>query len=56
MRWVKREDLSCYLNKIESVSENVDIITDNNAYLSAITVTNIYKSFYLQNGGENQLA
>jgi len=26
------------------------------AYLSAITVTNISKSFYLQDGGKNQLA
>ena len=28
----------------------------NKAYLSAITVTNIYQSFYLQDGGRNQLA
>ena len=27
----------------------------NKAYLSAITVTNISKSFYLQHGGKNQL-
>ena len=26
------------------------------AYLSAITVTNIYQSFYLQDGGKSQLA
>jgi len=26
------------------------------AYLSGITVTNIYQSFYLQDGGKNQLA
>jgi len=28
----------------------------NKAYLSAITVTNIYQSFYLQDGGKKQLA
>ena len=26
------------------------------AYLSAVSVTNIYQSFYLQDGGKNQLA
>ena len=26
------------------------------AHLSAITVTNIYQSFYLQDGGRNQVA
>jgi len=38
------EDLSCYSKKIESVT--------NKAYLSAITVANICKSFYLQDGGK----
>jgi len=28
----------------------------NKAYLSAITVTNTSQSFYLQDGGKNQLA
>jgi len=28
----------------------------NKAYLSAVTVTNIFRSFYLQDGGKNQLA
>ena len=28
----------------------------NKAYLSAITVTNIFKSFYLQDGSKSQLA
>jgi len=28
----------------------------NKEYLSAITVTNIFQCFYLQNGGKNQLA
>jgi len=28
----------------------------NKAYLSAITVTNISQSFYLQDGGKTQLA
>jgi len=35
------------------------MITDlpiNKAYLSAITVTNISQSIYLQDGGKNQLA
>jgi len=31
-------------------------LRDNEAYLSAVTVTNISKSFYLQDGGKNQLA
>jgi len=37
------EDSSCYSNKIESVSLRKCLA--NNAYLSAITVTNISKSF-----------
>jgi len=36
------------------VYENVRVIV--HTYLSAITVTNISQSFYLQDGGENQLA
>ena len=32
------------------------ICLTNKAYLSAITATNISKSFYLQDGGKNQLA
>ena len=42
------EDLSCYPNKIESVSLRkcqYDHRLTNKAYLSAITVTNIYQSF-----------
>jgi len=37
------------------VYENVHMITDlsNKAYSSAITVTNISRSFYLQHGGDN---
>jgi len=35
--------------------ENVHMITDK-AHLSVIIVTNIYQSFYLQDGGKNQLA
>ena len=53
------EDLSCYSNKIEPVSLRkcpYDHWLTNKAYLSAITVTNIYRSFYLQDGGKNQLA
>jgi len=39
------------------VYENVHTITEltNNAHLSAIAVTNISRSFYLQDGGKNQL-
>jgi len=51
--------LSCYLNKIESVSLikcPYDHRRTNKAYLSAITATNISKSFYPQDGGKNQLA
>jgi len=41
----------------QSLSENVHMITDlPTAYFSAITVTNISKSFYLQDGGKHQLA
>jgi len=32
-----------------------DLIT-NKAYLSAVTVTNISQTFYLQDGGKDQLA
>jgi len=60
MRSVKNgEDLSCYSNKIESVSLRKcphDHLLTNKVHLSAITVTNIYQSFYLQDGGKNQLA
>jgi len=28
----------------------------NKAYLSTLAVTNVYQSFYLQDGGKNQLA
>jgi len=41
------------------VKENVHTITDlptKRAYLSAITATNVSRSFYLQDGGKNQLA
>jgi len=42
----------------ELVSENVYMITDlpTKHIFSAISVTNILKSFYLQDGGKNQLA
>jgi len=53
------EALSCYSNKIESVSLRkcpYDHRLTNKAYLSAITATNISKSFYPQDGGKNQLA
>ena len=55
------EDLSCNSNKIESVRPTLrkcpyDKILTSKAYLSAITVTNISKIFYLQDGGKNQLA
>jgi len=41
------------------VKENVHTITDlptKRTYLSAITATNVSRSFYLQDGGKNQLA
>jgi len=53
------EALSRYSNKIESVSLRkcpYDHRLTNKAYLSAITATNISKSFYPQDGGKNQLA
>jgi len=53
------EDLSCYSNKIELVSLRkcpCDHGLANEAYLSAITATNISQSFYRQDGGKNQLA
>ena len=53
------EGLSCYSNKIESVSLRkcpYDHWLTNKVYLSAITVTNISKSFYRQDGGKSQLA
>jgi len=41
------------------VYENVHMIADlgptSKTYLSTITVSNIYQSFYLQDGGKNQL-
>jgi len=43
------EDLWCYSNKIESVSLRKcqhDHCLTNKAYLSAVTVTNIYESFF----------
>jgi len=33
-----------------------DLPFTNEAYLSAVTVTNISQSFYLQDGGKNQVA
>jgi len=56
------EDLSCYSNKSEPVSLRnyrcmiADLPFTNEAYLSAVTVTNISQSFYLQDGGKNQVA
>jgi len=53
------EDLSCYSNKTESVSLRKcppHHRLTNKAYLSAITAANISRSFYLQDGGKNQLA
>ena len=38
------------------VQENVHVITDLTTKSSAITVTNISRSFYLQDGSKNQLA
>jgi len=49
------EDLSRYLNKTESVILRkcpYDHWIANNPYLSAVTMTNISKSFYLQDGGK----
>jgi len=46
-------------NKIESVSLRkcpYDHRLTNKAYLSAVTVTDISRSFYLQDGGKKQLA
>jgi len=50
---LNREDLSCYLYKIESVSLTKcphEHRLTKKAYISAITVANIYQSFYLQDG------
>jgi len=52
------EDISCYSNKTESLSlrkSPYDHCLINKAYLSAITVTNISQSFYLQDGAKNRL-
>ena len=49
------EDLSCCSIKIESVSSRrcpYDHRFTIEAYLSVVTVTNISKSFYLQDGGK----
>ena len=49
------EDLSCCLNKIESISLRkcpYDHHLTNKAYLSTITGTIISKSFYLRDGGK----
>jgi len=56
---VNGEDLSRYSNKTESVSLRKCTCYHwlaKKAYLSAITVANISNSFYLQDGGNNQLA
>ena len=53
------EDSPRHSNKTESVSLRkcpYDHRLTNKAYLSVITVTNIYQEFYLQDGGKNQLA
>jgi len=53
------EDFMYYSNKIESASLRkcpYDHWLANKAYLSATTVTQISQSFYLQDGGKNQLA
>ena len=53
------EDLSCYSYETESVSLRkcpYQHWLTSKAYLSAVTVTNIYQSFYLQVGGENRVA
>ena len=49
------EDLSCCSIKIESVSSRRCLYDHRftiEAYLSVVTVTNISKSFYLQDGGK----
>jgi len=49
------EDLSCCSNEIESVSSRRCLYDHRftiEAYLSVVTVTNISKSFYLQDGGK----
>jgi len=51
---LRGEDLSCYLNSIQSVG--LGICLYDKAYFSDITVKNIYKSFCPQDGGESQLA
>ena len=59
MRWVNGEDLSGYSDKTESAGLRKcpdDHWLTNEAYLSAIAVTNIPRSFYLRSGGKNQLA
>jgi len=56
---LRGEDSSCYWNKIESVSLRKcphDHRLTNRVYLCAITVASISQSFYLQDGGKNQLA
>ena len=48
-----------YSNKMESVALRkcpYDHRLTNKAYLSAVTVTDISRSFYLQDGGKKQLA
>jgi len=56
---LKSEDLWNNSHKIKSVSlrkyPQDHCWLTNKAYLSAITVTSIFQ-FYLQDGGENQLA
>jgi len=52
------ENLSCYSNKIESISFRKcphDRWLTGKTCLSAITISHIYQSFYLQDGGKNQL-
>jgi len=52
------EDLSCYSNKMESISFRKcphDHRLTSKAYLSAVAVSDIYRSFYLQDGDKNQL-
>ena len=52
------EDLSCYSNEMESISFRKcphDHRLTSKAYLSAVAVSDIYRSFYLQDGGKNQL-
>jgi len=48
-----------FSNKIESVCLTkcpYDQRLANKVYLSVVTVTNIFQSFYPQDGGKNQLA